>query len=81
MGVVVHLRVPALAGHLLQVAQGDAANFLCGKWCTYASWALPAQGQAGNWNTGSRNRFSGWGAAIGGSSHDDNNRNFAGDFE
>ncbi len=43
------------------VATGDAANFLCGKWCTYASWGLPAAGQAGNWNTGNRNKFDGWG--------------------
>ncbi|MCW2390769.1 iron complex outermembrane receptor protein [Sphingobium sp. B1D7B] len=45
------------------VAQGDASNFLCGPWCTYASWGLPAGGQAGNWNTGNRNKFRGWGVS------------------
>jgi len=45
------------------VAEGDAANFLCGKWCTYASWGLEAAGQVGNWNTGNRNVFKGWGVA------------------
>src|SRR5690606_10613373 len=43
------------------VAQGDAANFICGKWCTYASWGLEAAGQTGTWNTGNRNTFEGWG--------------------
>jgi iron complex outermembrane receptor protein len=45
------------------VAQGGAANFMCGRWCTYASWGLSASGQAGNWNTGNRNKFSGWGVS------------------
>lgn len=46
------------------VAQGDASNFLCGKFCTYASWGLDAVGQTGNWNTGNRNVFSGWGVSA-----------------
>jgi len=45
------------------LANGDAANFLCGDFCTYASWSLPAMGQAGNWNTGNRNEFTGWGVS------------------
>ncbi len=45
------------------IAEGDASNFLCGDFCTYASWALPAAGQAGNWTTGNRNEFTGWGVS------------------
>ncbi|MEI9852368.1 MAG: TonB-dependent receptor [Sphingomonas sp.] len=45
------------------VATGDAANFLCGPFCTYANWQLNAQGQSGGWNTGNRNKFTGWGVS------------------
>ncbi|MBO9517642.1 MAG: TonB-dependent receptor [Porphyrobacter sp.] len=45
------------------VATGDASNFLCGDFCTYASWNLPAMGQLGDWNTGNRNLFKGWGVS------------------
>ena len=45
------------------VANGDATNFLCGDFCTYASWVLPAAGQAGNWSQGNRNKFTGWGVS------------------
>ncbi|MCW3835662.1 TonB-dependent receptor [Sphingomonas canadensis] len=43
------------------VANGDAASFLCGPLCTYASWYLPASGAAGNWSQGNRNEFTGFG--------------------
>ena len=45
------------------VATGAAAPFLCGPYCTYASWGLAASGQAGDWNTGNRNKFRGWGVS------------------
>lgn len=45
------------------VATGDAANFLCGPFCTYASWYMPGAGQIGDWNSGNRNLFSGWGVS------------------
>lgn len=45
------------------VATGDAANFLCGRFCTYASWFMPALGQTGDWNSGNENLFKGWGVS------------------
>ncbi len=53
----------ASAGEVPIVATGDAANFLCGATCTYASWYLPAAGSAGNWLQGYRNEFEGWGVS------------------
>jgi len=49
------------AGEVPIVTEGDTANFMCGPTCTYASWFLPAFGMAGDWNTGNRNKFTGWG--------------------
>ncbi|HWK40676.1 MAG TPA: TonB-dependent receptor [Croceibacterium sp.] len=45
------------------VATGDTSNFLCGRFCTYASWQMPAMGVMGDWNTGNTNLFKGWGVS------------------
>ncbi|MXP27012.1 TonB-dependent receptor [Altererythrobacter indicus] len=39
------------------------ANFDCGRYCTYASWFLPAGGESGAYYTSNRNKFSGWGVS------------------
>lgn len=46
---------------VVSVTSTAAQDFLCGPYCTYANWFLPAAGQTGDWNTGNRNVFEGWG--------------------
>jgi iron complex outermembrane receptor protein len=42
----------------------DGVNFTCGRFCTYASWYLPAGGQAGQaYNMPNTTKFSGWGVS------------------
>lgn len=35
----------------------------CGQYCTYASWFLNAAGESGDYYTGNRNEFNGWGVS------------------
>lgn len=46
---------------VVSITNDAQSNFICGKYCTYASWFLDAEGQTGAWNTGNRNVFEGWG--------------------
>jgi iron complex outermembrane receptor protein len=36
-------------------------NFICGRFCTYASFSAPAGGQVGAWSAPNKTKFAGWG--------------------
>jgi iron complex outermembrane receptor protein len=38
-------------------------DFRCGRYCTFASFTLPAGGQTGAWTPGYRTKFTGWGVS------------------
>jgi iron complex outermembrane recepter protein len=39
------------------------APFRCGRYCTFASFSLPAGGQTGTWSPGNTTKFTGWGVS------------------
>ncbi len=39
------------------------APFRCGRYCTFASFTLPAGGQTGTWSPGNSTKFTGWGVS------------------
>ena len=45
-------------------AQTGGVDFTCGRFCTYASWYLPAGGQAGQaYTMSNKTKFTGWGVS------------------
>jgi iron complex outermembrane recepter protein len=51
------------AAEVVTRTTGVTVDFRCGRFCTFASFSLPAGGQIGAWSPGNRTKFTGWGVS------------------